>query len=431
MSIILTILKVIGIILLIILLIILAVLLLVLFVPFRYSAGGRKEGDVLEFSGKVTWLLRAVTVQIGYEPGGAGLTKDLRIFGISLFKLRDKLRSRKKGSGSADSGIEENAEKATGDEITVLEAEGAHQDPGPGTEAVGGEESALMTDFGKESEDLQQEDGEQASALQPENEVEFPAEKPEAAGEVPGDHPADEFEAFAVQRAAGEETDNEIPEDVKTEPSDRNSYDSTSAVVGSGLSEKPEKITSRVRAVYNKLKDRLFSALSGIALKLNGITGKLFNLVLKVFIRICLLPLTIVEKLDKILRKIGSICRKIGAVYDFFFDVRVQEYLSEIMSLIKKLIGHVLPRKLIGYVRFGLDDPGYTGRVLAAVAPFYPKYGRYFSVQPDFEELVLEGKAELKGRVYLFYVAFIGIRAILNKNTKYVIRELKKLKEVR
>ena len=103
MSIILTILKVIGIILLIILLIILAILLLVLFVPIRYSAGGRKEGDVLEFSGKVTWLLRAVTVQIGYEPGRAGLTKDLRIFGISLFKLRDKLRSGKKGSVSARS----------------------------------------------------------------------------------------------------------------------------------------------------------------------------------------------------------------------------------------------------------------------------------------------------------------------------------------
>ncbi len=195
--------------------------------------------------------------------------------------------------------------------------------------------------------------------------------------------------------------------------------------------EKPEAGVSRVRAVYKKLTDRLFSVLSGIALRLNGIVGKLFNLVLKVFIRICLLPITIVEKLDKILRKIGSICRKIGAVYDFFFDERVQAFLSQIMGLIRKLIGHVLPKKLIGYVRFGLDDPGYTGRVLAAVAPFYPKYGKSFSVQPDFEDLVLEGKAELKGRVYLFYVAYIGLRAILNKNTKYVIRELKKLKEVR
>ena len=406
MSIILTILKVIGIILLIILLIILAILLLVLFVPIRYSAGGRKEGDVLEFSGKVTWLLRAVTVQIGYEPGRAGLTKDLRIFGISLFKLRDKLRSGKKGSVSAESAGGGSTEKASGDEIALLEAEEAKPDPGTGTEAAGAEESHAEADLGKGDSEPLFEDGGEASTAQKEPHEEVPFAQPESE-EVP------------VAQPEGEEVPFVQPEGEEV-PAEQ-----------TGDGEKPEAGTSRVRAVYKKLTDRLFSVLSGIALRLNGIVGKLFNLVLKVFIRICLLPITIVEKLDKILRKIGSICRKIGAVYDFFFDERVQEFLSGIMGLIRKLIGHVLPRKLIGYVRFGLDDPGYTGRVLAAVAPFYPKYGKSFSVQPDFEDLVLEGKAELKGRVYLFYVAYIGLRAILNKNTKYVIRELKKLKEVR
>ena len=406
MSIILTILKVIGIILLIILLIILAILLLVLFVPIRYSAGGRKEGDVLEFSGKVTWLLRAVTVQIGYEPGRAGLTKDLRIFGISLFKLRDKLRSGKKGSVSAESAGGGSTEKASGDEIALLEAEEAKPDPGTGTEAAGAEESHAEADLGKGDSEPLFEDGGEASTAQKEPHEEVPVAQPESE-EIPLAQPEEEEVPFA--KPEGEEV-----------PAEQ-----------TGDGEKPEAGTSRVRAVYKKLTDRLFSVLSGIALRLNGIVGKLFNLVLKVFIRICLLPITIVEKLDKILRKIGSICRKIGAVYDFFFDERVQAFLSQIMGLIRKLIGHVLPKKLIGYVRFGLDDPGYTGRVLAAVAPFYPKYGKSFSVQPDFEDLVLEGKAELKGRVYLFYVAYIGLRAILNKNTKYVIRELKKLKEVR
>ena len=406
MSIILTILKVIGIILLIILLIILAILLLVLFVPIRYSAGGRKEGDVLEFSGKVTWLLRAVTVQIGYEPGRAGLTKDLRIFGISLFKLRDKLRSGKKGSVSAESAGGGSTEKASGDEIALLEAEEAKPDQGTGKEAAGAAASPAEADLGKGDSETLFEDGGEASTAQKEPHEEVPFAQPESE-EIPLAQPEEEEVPFA--KPEGEEVPAEQTGDV----------------------EKPEAGVSRVRAVYKKLTDRLFSVLSGIALRLNGIVGKLFNLVLKVFIRICLLPITIVEKLDKILRKIGSICRKIGAVYDFFFDERVQAFLSQIMGLIRKLIGHVLPKKLIGYVRFGLDDPGYTGRVLAAVAPFYPKYGKSFSVQPDFEDLVLEGKAELKGRVYLFYVAYIGLRAILNKNTKYVIRELKKLKEVR
>ena len=164
MSIFLTILKVIGIILLIILLIILAVLLLLLFVPFRYSAGGRKEGDVLEFSGKVTWLLHAVTVQIGFEPGGAGLTKDLRIFGISLFKLRDKLKSRKKSAGNAGPSIEGSAEKKIGDAVAVQDAGEASPAPGPGKEEGGEANSSAETSSAGKSEDIPQDAGEEAAA---------------------------------------------------------------------------------------------------------------------------------------------------------------------------------------------------------------------------------------------------------------------------
>ena len=420
MSIFLTILKVIGIILLIILLIILAVLLLLLFVPFRYSAGGRKEGDVLEFSGKVTWLLHAVTVQIGFEPGGAGLTKDLRIFGISLFKLRDKLKSRKKSAGNAGPSIEGSAEKKIGDAVAVQDAGEASPAPGPGKEEGGEANSSAETSSAGKSEDIPQDAGEEAAA-----------KRQDAGDEAAAKHQDAGVKAPDTERRDGEESSGESPESVKTKTSDGNAPDASVSAGEGSLTEKPAAVTSRIKAVYNKLTNIVFSALSNIAKRLNGIVGKLFDLALKIFIKICLLPLTIVEKLDKIFRKIGGICRKIGAFADFFFDEKVQAFLSEIIGLVKKLIGHVLPKKLKGYVRFGLDDPGRTGRVLAAVAPFYPKYGKTFSVQPDFEDLVFEGNAELKGRVYLFYVAYIGLRAILNRNLKYVIRQFKKLKEVR
>ena len=424
MSIILTILKVIGIILLIILLIILAFLLLLLFVPFRYSAGGRKEGDDLEFSAKVTWLLHAVTVQVGFEAGGAGLTKDLRIFGISLFKLKDKLGSGKKSSGSAGSEAGGTEEQIKAEEIAVPEAAEDSSVSQVGTEGNMSEEAKASGTDTKESEagkaptksfsegktgDMLQEDG-----------MQTPGAEETAGAQAPVVQVTGEAEAGAESA----ESMTEKPSDVQTQDvpvsSDEDSPDS-----------QPKDVGSRIKAVYTKLTQRMFAVLTNIALRLNGIIGKLFGFVLKIFIRICLLPLTVVEKLDTILRKIGSICRKIGIVYDFFSDVRIQSFLSGIMGMVRKLVGHVLPKQLKGYVRFGLDDPGRTGRVLAAVAPFYPRYGKTFSLQPDFEELVLEGKAELKGRIYLFYIAFIGLRAILNKNTKYVIRQVKKLKEVR
>ncbi len=431
MSIFLTILKVIGIILLIILLIILAVLLLLLFVPFRYSAGGRKEGDVLEFSGKVTWLLHAVTVQIGFEPGGAGLTKDLRIFGISLFKLRDKLKSRKKSAGNAESSIEGSAEKKIGDAVAVQDAGEASPAPGPGKEEGGEANSSAETSSAGKSEDIPQDAGVEAAAKRQDAGDEAAAKHQDAGEEAAAKHQDAGGEAPDLERRDAEDSFGESPESVKTKTSDGNAPDASVSAGEGSLTDRPAPVTSRIKAVYNKLTNIVFSALSNIAKRLNGIVGKLFDLALKIFIKICLLPLTIVEKLDKIFRKIGGICRKIGAFADFFFDEKVQSFLSEIMGLVKKLLGHVLPKKLKGYVRFGLDDPGRTGRVLAAVAPFYPKYGKTFSVQPDFEDLVFEGNAELKGRVYLFYVAYIGLRAILNRNLKYVIRQFKKLKEVR
>ncbi|MBP3880135.1 MAG: hypothetical protein J6D46_07460, partial [Lachnospiraceae bacterium] len=376
MSIILTILKVIGIILLIILLIILAVLLLLLFVPFRYSAGGRKEGDVLEFSGKVTWLLHAVTVQVGFEPGGAGLTKDLRIFGISLLKLKEKLTSGKKGAGGADPSAEEDKKIAEEKALLPDSAEGAAS---PESGENGGTNSAAAPGTEDDGTELP------ADAVISPEKTEEPL--PETEEVMPDEHTGDKEDPFSVQEKEAGEQAGEDSENGTADASGDQVHDGEG-----GQGSRPEEGGSRIKAAYGKVTERIFSVLTNIAKRLNGIIGKLFQLVLKIFIRICLLPLTIVEKLDAILRKIGKIFRKIGAFSDFLFDEKVQTFLSGIMGMLKKLIGHVLPRKLKGYVRFGLDDPGRTGRVLAAVAPFYPKYGKTFSLEPDFEELVLEGK---------------------------------------
>ena len=92
---------------------------------------------------------------------------------------------------------------------------------------------------------------------------------------------------------------------------------------------------------------------------------------------------------------------------------------------IGRLIGHIIPRKLCGYVQFGLDDPYLTGRVLATACAFYPLYGKTFRLEPDFEQLIFNCKADVEGRVYLFYLTFIALTTYFNKNTKYVINYVK------
>lgn len=114
MSVILFILKLIGIILLVLLGILVTLLLLVLFVPIRYYVSGELETE-MEVHAKVTWLLHLISFVVDYEKGEA--VTSLRILGI-----------RKKAKGKRKSALEEEAwedepEDAAWDELSVNEPE--------------------------------------------------------------------------------------------------------------------------------------------------------------------------------------------------------------------------------------------------------------------------------------------------------------------
>ena len=108
LDIILIILKIIGIILLVILGLILAICLSILFVPVRYGSNGqfekKDEGFSYNVFAKVTWLLHIISVQIVAN----SQTEDnpiikLRLFGIDLSKLYNKISIKKQSSQEKDS----------------------------------------------------------------------------------------------------------------------------------------------------------------------------------------------------------------------------------------------------------------------------------------------------------------------------------------
>ena len=103
MAILFAILRTILTVLLIILALILILILLILFVPFRYRAMGVKEPGQTEAAAVITWLLHMLTVEVRYDLGSdTGLTKDIRIFGISLFKVKAWLDERKKSKAEKE-----------------------------------------------------------------------------------------------------------------------------------------------------------------------------------------------------------------------------------------------------------------------------------------------------------------------------------------
>ncbi len=132
-----------------------------------------------------------------------------------------------------------------------------------------------------------------------------------------------------------------------------------------------------------------------------------------------------------------KICGKIRRIFGMLEEIR--EFLEaeenrEAFRYVKgeagRLLKHVFPRKLSGAVRFGLEDPAATGKVLMALGIAYPLLGSRLSVTPVFEnKFYVEGSLFFKGRIRAFSLLIIGIRVWFNKKFRGLLKRGRGLKE--
>lgn len=90
-----------------------------------------------------------------------------------------------------------------------------------------------------------------------------------------------------------------------------------------------------------------------------------------------------------------------------------------------KLLRRLRPRKLLLEARFGFSDPCTTGRILAGLSMLYPFMGESVRLMPDFENRVLKGHAEIKGRIYACYFLFLCWNLIWSRNIRKTYRDIK------
>lgn len=126
----------------------------------------------------------------------------------------------------------------------------------------------------------------------------------------------------------------------------------------------------------------------------------------------------------KIKCTIREFCDKIKNIKEFLMDeTHIQAFLrlkKELLFFIRK----IKPDKINGYLRFGLEDPYNTGRVLAALSMLYPFYGEHFQVYPEFEREIIEGDIYFKGRIHLVHLLLVLGRAYFDKNVKTAYKNL-------
>ena len=103
-------------------------------------------------------------------------------------------------------------------------------------------------------------------------------------------------------------------------------------------------------------------------------------------------------------------------------DEANQESVKLIFCQLGKIIRHILPRKGHGTVTFGFgEDPYLTGKVFM-IAPFYPLYGEYLEVYPDFERQIFEAEGTGNGHIRIGVIIGYAIRLLFDSNIRKNIR---------
>ncbi len=103
-------------------------------------------------------------------------------------------------------------------------------------------------------------------------------------------------------------------------------------------------------------------------------------------------------------------------------DEKNQESFQLLFKQLKKLFVHMWPCKGKGSVTFGLEEPYYTGQILAGVSFLYPFFYKRLILQPVFDEKCLEAEFDYRGRVRVSYLLWLFWGIYRHKHTWKMIR---------
>lgn len=131
------------------------------------------------------------------------------------------------------------------------------------------------------------------------------------------------------------------------------------------------------------------------------------------------------KKLTNIRLTFREFCDKIKRWQTLWNEESTQAALHFLTEKGRKLIRHVLPRKIRGSITFGCEDPALTGQILGAVAIAYPLYGKGVAVYPRFEEKILEGQLQMKGRIVAACLLWQAWKIYRNPDVRKTLKKIR------
>lgn len=135
---------------------------------------------------------------------------------------------------------------------------------------------------------------------------------------------------------------------------------------------------------------------------------------------------------EKIKYTIQKFCDKIKAILNmkdkivtFLKDEVHIAAFGRLKKEIFRLAKFLKPKKIKGFVRFGMEDPYLTGQVLAVLSVFYPFYGENVEIYPEFDKKILEGDLYVKGHIRGIYAVIVVWNLIFDKNVRTTFKDIK------
>lgn len=137
--------------------------------------------------------------------------------------------------------------------------------------------------------------------------------------------------------------------------------------------------------------------------------------------------LEIIKHLQSIWKSCCDLSDKKNKIFDFICEEEAVKEKADVIRVLRILFRHVLPYKLKANIKFGLVSPDQTGIVYGLLCMLYGIYGKNLIIEPDFENVCLEGDFKLKGRIRLIKLVYYVIYLYRIKKLKEFISLLRNL----
>ena len=372
------ILKIIGWILLGIIGLLLLLVLLILFCPIRYQADvSYQGGKTLQAKAKVRYLILSVRVLYDQSRERDKFEQEIRVLWFRLGKKKAE-EVEQEAEHLADEGFDD-----AWDDIDV--------------------DSDMDFNDADADSDMDSDDAVRKMSDKSQKNTEKTPEKPTSDSgktdktitEIPTITLPDEEEDI------GKDTEGDIKTEEDTEPDEEPQIFDLDEP--DDLPEEEKKQSGRLKILCRKVWEKIKKVWTFV---INHTPGKVAE--------------RVTDKIEKKTATAKKKFRRLQKFWNLSCTVKTREYLKK---YIPRTLKHILPRKVKGYVHYGMDEPYKTGQVTGYLSLLPFVYQKGLSMQPDFEQKVLELDVKLKGRIRLGYL----LRIVLNINIWRTLKVAKKV----